>query len=544
MHRFFHILTIFLFIYACSKDNASDQPGTDTFKTDQVLLGDTPLLNNAKNVSVDADFKLVFATAIAEQNLDTHIEILNEDKTKVPLSITLSENKKTISVHPANHLNPLNTYTFIIRKSLSTTDNKKLDKEYSYLFTTTIDNSDKFDRISTEELLTKVQQQTFKYFWDLAHPAYGMIRERNTSGETVTTGGTGFGIMVILIGIERGFVTHQQGLDRVKQIVSFLKQADTYHGAFSHWYNGSTAKTQPFSEKDDGADLVETSLLFQGLITAREYFADTQLSTDITSLYNNIEWNFFRNNQNALFWHWSPNHTWEMNLKISGWNESLITYVLAAGSKNHTIDIEDYNIGWAKSGAIKNGKLYYNIPLPLGPENGGPLFLSQYSFLGLNPFGLQDEYASYEEQVKNHTLINRAYCIANPKGFAGYSEHCWGLTASDDIEGYMAHSPDNDNGVISPTAALSSMPYTPDESLKALEFFYYKLGDKIWGDYGFKDAFSLTEPWFAESYLAIDQGPIIIGIENYRSKLLWKHFMQAPEIKSALQKLNFTSPNI
>lgn len=481
MKKLLFIFSVLLVAIGCSKQNDGDPTDDTTFQVFEIFIDDELLTANTKGVSLTADIRITFDETINEQNFVSQIELLNEDNDKIDFDYTLSDDQKTVTIQPNTALEAFATYTFFVRQGITATSGAKLDKTYSYLFTTGLDNEDKFERISTDELLTKVQRQTFKYFWDLAHPAYGMIRERDSSGETVTTGGTGFGIMAILVGIERGFITHQQGLDRIKQIVSFLKIADTYHGAFSHWYNGSTAKTQPFSEKDDGADLVETSLLFQGLITAREYFDDTGLSTDITALYNTVEWDFFRNNQDVLFWHWSPNHGWDMNLKIVGWNECLITYILAVGSENHAVDTEVYNAGWANAGGIKNGNSYYGIQLPLGPANGGPLFLSQYSFLGINPYGLRDQYADYEQQVKNHTLINRAYCIANPNDFVGYSEDCWGLTASDDINGYMAHSPDNDNGVITPTAALGSMPYTPEESLKALEFFYYKLGDRIWG---------------------------------------------------------------
>ncbi|SFS37128.1 hypothetical protein SAMN05660206_101362 [Sphingobacterium wenxiniae] len=546
MQKFLAFAFITLYLCAgCSKEKSNPSPTNNpTFKISQILINEEQLTAQHKDVNLNARIQITFESSITEQGLQTHLELLDADRVKIPVQTQVASDKKTVTLLPSASLKPLSSYTLIIRNTLLSTDNRKLDKEYSYMLTTTIDLSDKHERISSEALLTKIQQQTFKYFWDHAHPAYGMIRERNTSNETVTIGGTGFGIMAIIVGAERGFISRTDGLNRIKKIVSFLKIADTYHGAFSHWYNGNTAKTLPFSEKDNGADLVETSLLFQGLLTAREYFDDAELQKDITTLYETIEWDFFRNGQSTLYWHWSPNYAWELNLPITGWNESLITYVLAAGSKDNSIAAAVYEQGWAKSGAMRNGKSYYGISLPLGPENGGPLFLSQYSFLGLNPFGLQDQYASYEEQVKNHSLINRAYCIANPKNFAGYSENCWGLTASDDINGYMAHSPTNDNGVISPTAALSSMPYTPKESMQALEFFYYKLGDKIWGEYGFKDAFSLSEPWFADSYLAIDQGPIIIGIENHRTGLLWKYFMQAPEIKKALQTLKFTSPNI
>ncbi|MFD1770512.1 glucoamylase family protein [Sphingobacterium suaedae] len=527
---------------ACSKNNEEENGAAGTFKLTEVTLNGSKLITNTTNVGLSPMFMLTFEHTIGQQ-IHNHIELRDATGKAIPLDIQVGADGKSTTVSPGNDLLAFQRYTFAVRASLMATNGSKLDKEYSYIITTGLDPADKFERISTEQLLTKVQRQTFAYFWDFAHPAYGMIRERNTSGDIVTTGGTGFGLMAILVGIERGFITREQGLERTKKIVSFLKLADRYHGAFSHWYNGNTGKTQPFSTKDNGADVVETALLFQGLLTARNYFNDATLQADITTLYNAIEWSFFKNGQSALFWHWSPTFQWEMNLKVTGWNEALIAYILAAGSTTYGIERTDYEQGWANNGSIKNGASYYGIPLPLGPANGGPLFLSQYSFLGLNPFGLQDQYASYEQQVKNHTLINRAYCVANPKKFAGYSADCWGLTASDDIEGYKVHTPSDDNGVISPTAALSAMPYTPQESLQALAFFYYKLGDKIWGTYGFKDAFSLSEPWFADSYLAIDQGPILIGIENYRSGLLWKYFMQTPEIKRALQKLAFTTPN-
>lgn len=376
-----------------------------------------------------------------------------------------------------------------------------------------------------------------------------MALERNTSGNTVTSGGTGFGVMAMLAGIHRSFITRDEGLARIQKIVNFLKTADRFHGAYSHWIDGNTGKVIAFSTKDNGGDLVETSLLMAGLLTARQYFngtatAETNLRNDITQLYNQVEWSWFRNGTNSLYWHWSPNYNWDMNLKIQGWNECLITYILAASSPTYPISKTVYDEGFAKNGAIKNGNSYYGVQLPLGDAAGGPLFFSHYSFLGINPSGLTDTYANYETQNKAHAMINYNYCVANPAKNHGYAANCWGLTASDIPGGYTASSPTNDRGVIAPTAALSSFPYTPEQSMAALKFFYYKLGDKIWKDYGFVDAFNLNEPWFATSHLAIDQGPIIIMIENYRSKLLWNLLMSAPEIKTGMTKLGFSSSNL
>lgn len=542
--RNFFLLFFTLIIISCSKSNDSNPTTGYDFAISNITFANEPLLNNHKGIELQPEFIISFEEVIENQDLGSYIQILNSDKSIISSTVKMIDEGKTVSVKPTGNLSSISKYEILVKKTLKSTTNKSLNQQYNYGFNTAIDSSDKFKRISEEELLNLVQKQTFSYFWDFAHPISGMIRERNTSNETVTTGGTGFGLMAIITGVHRNFINKVEGLERTKKIVSFLKSADKYHGAFSHWYNGQTGKTQPFSEKDNGADLVETALLFQGLLASREYFQDASLTEDINKLFNAVEWNFFQNGQNALFWHWSPDYNWELNLKIQGWNESLIVYALAAGANNHSIDKSVYDEGWARNGAMKNGKTFFDLLLPLGPDYGGSLFTAQYSFLGINPLGLTDAFADYELQVKNQTLINRAYCISNPKGYYGYSGDNWGLTAGDIPNGYGAQSPSNDIGVIAPTAAISSMAFTPVESIAALEFFYYKLGDKIWGEYGFKDGFSLDEPWFAESYLAIDQGPIIIGIENHRSKLLWDLLMKSPEIKKGLTKLGFSSPNI
>jgi hypothetical protein len=406
--------------------------------------------------------------------------------------------------------------------------------------------------LSDSALLDLVQKQTFRYFWDFAHPVSGMSRERSNKSfdygdEVVTSGGTGFGIMSVIVATERKWIARDTAAKFLLKMVKFLLKADSYHGVFPHWLNGATGKTIPFSRKDDGADLVETSYLFQGLLCARQYFnsnnpAESELRSRIGGLWNDIEWNWFtKGGEKVLYWHWSPNNGWAMNFPVRGFNECLIMYVLAASCPNERYSVRPavYHSGWAQSNFFKNGKEYYGIKLPLGFDYGGPLFFSHYSFLGLNPMRLKDRYADYWEQNRNHTLINRQHCVRNPKKYKGYGAECWGLTASDTYDGYAAHSPTEDLGTISPTAALSAFPYTPEYSMQALKHFYYKLGDKIWSEYGFIDAFSESKDWYAQSHLAIDQGPIIIMIENYRTGLLWKLFMSCEEVKMGLKKLDF-----
>ncbi len=401
--------------------------------------------------------------------------------------------------------------------------------------------------MNDDELMDMVQRYTFRYFWDFGHPVSGMARERNTSGDIVTTGGTGFGIMGILVGVERGYITREQGLQRLIQIATFLQLvADRFHGAFPHWMNGNTGDVVPFSQFDNGGDLVETAFLIQGLLAARQYFnqnvpLENSLRSVITDVWEDVEWDWYRkNNSNVLYWHWSPNYNWQMNFPLRGFNEVMITYLLAVGSPTHGVPASLYQSGWTAPGYV-NGQTYYGYKLDVGPYKGGPLFFAHYSFLGFDPRNKRDAHTNYFTRNRNHTLINRAYCIENPESHQGYSADSWGLTASDNPWGYSAHEAtlNSDNGTITPTAALSSMPYTPGVSMDALRHFYRNLGDRLWGYYGFYDAFNLNQNWFASSYLAIDQGPIICMIENHRSGLLWDLFMADPEMQQAVTAVGF-----
>ncbi|WP_379084291.1 glucoamylase family protein [Pedobacter sp. UC225_65] len=416
-------------------------------------------------------------------------------------------------------------------------------------------------KLSDDQLLTLVEKQTFNYFWDGAEPISGLARERFHSDnvyrendkDVIATGAVGFGVMSILVGIERKFITRAQGLERLQKGVDFLEKADRFHGVWPHWIYPS-GKVKPFSKFDDGGDLVETAYLAQGLLCVREYFKngnaqEKALAAKVDQLWKGIDWSWYRNgDKNVLYWHWSPNVGWKMNFALEGYNECLITYIMAAASPTHTIPAEVYHEGWARNGKINTNISPYGHPIKLahnGEKNSvGPLFWSQYSYLGLDPRGLKDRYADYWAEGRNHTLVNYDYCVANPKKFKGYGPNSWGLTASYSVTGYSGHSPTNDLGVITPTAALSSYPYTPKESMKMIRHLYEDLGDKVWGEFGFYDAYSETANWFPKRYLGIDQGPIVVMIENGRTGLLWKLFMGAPEVQTGLKKLGFTSPAI
>lgn len=518
-------------------------PGTLTINAIQINTINALNSTRIMNINPEAVEAVITFSDQVDASTVTSSTIYFSGTPTLTSTVTLSADLKTATLVSTSTARDLMQYKVLVSNSLRG-KNGETFANYSRAFYTAVNPTPDFPLLTDDELLTKVQQSTFKYFWDFGHPTSGMARERNSSGDVVTSGGTGFGLMALVAGVHRNFITREESITRFEKIINFLEDADRFHGAWPHWMNGNTGKVIPFSANDNGGDLVETAFLVQGLLTVRQ-FLDAEIPTEnaliskINTLWEGVEWDWYTRGQNVIYWHWSPDKQWTMNLPIRGYNEGLIVYVLAAASPTHSISTSVYTQGWANNGGIRNNKTFYNITLPLGFDYGGPLFFAHYSFLGLNPTNLSDVFGDYMTQNVNHTNINRAYCIANPKNFIGYTTECWGLTASDNQSGYSAHSPTNDLGVISPTAALSSMPYTPEASIAAMRYFYYTLGDRLWGEYGFYDAFNLTEGWVANSYLAIDQGPIVVMIENYRTGLLWDYFMSAPEIASGLQKLEF-----
>jgi hypothetical protein len=460
--------------------------------------------------------------------------------------MTLSDGNKKLTLTNFGTLDYYKRFYLTISGNLTAQNGFNFDG-FTNSFYTALDSTYKFPQLTDEELLELVQHQTFRYFYDFAHPTCGLARERNTSGDVVTTGGTGFGVMALIVGMERGYITRAQGLAQMDKMLGFLETCNRYHGAWPHWLNGVTGKTVPFSPKDDGGDLVETSFLIQGLLSFRQYLnsvvpGEQTLINRINALWQDVEYDFFTQGLNALYWHWSPNYGFQMNMVLRGYNETLICYVLGAGSPSYTISRDTYKYGYMNNGSILNGNTYYGITLPMGWPYGGPLFFTHYSFLGLDPRNLKDVYLNYWDQNVAHALINWKYCEANPMNYVSYSADCWGLTASDNQSGYSAHSPTNDLGVISPTAAVSSIPYSPEQSMTAIRHFYYMLGDRLWGPYGFYDAFNVTAGWWGSSYISIDQGPMVVMIENYRTGLIWDLFMSCPEVQNGLRKLEFQSP--
>ncbi|MBX3431936.1 MAG: hypothetical protein KF847_01185 [Pirellulales bacterium] len=418
--------------------------------------------------------------------------------------------------------------------------------------------------MADDELLTMVQRACFRFYWEAAHPDAGLGLEILPGDEhLVALGGSGFGVMALMVGAERGFAPREAIAERMVRIVRFLKSADRFHGVWPHFLDGRTGKTIPFFGKyDNGGDLVETAFMVQGLLAARQYFdhdtpAEREIRETATQLWREVEWDWHRKTPAGpvLYWHWSPDAAWHISHPLVGWNESIIVYLLAIASPTHGVPAEMFHTGFAGTEPLHveyrrnwsrttdgdqyvNGKEYYGHKIDVGCGNGGELFFNQFSFLGFDPRGKRDKYANYFRNNRNIALASRAYAIDNPLGRAGYGPDCWGRSAGVNSGGGRA-LPRDDNGTICCSAALGVYPFTPDESLAALKHFYRKLGDKCWGAYGFHDGFNETEDWFDEVYMALNQAQITVMIENHRTGLVWEKFMANPEIAPMLTAVGF-----
>jgi len=415
-----------------------------------------------------------------------------------------------------------------------------------------------------DELMDMVQEGCFRYYWEAAHPNAGMAIEIIPGDENlVAVGASGFGIMALIAGTERHFITREQCAERLLKIVRFLRKADRFHGAWPHFLNGATGRViSYFGKYDDGGDLVETAFLVQGLLAARQYFdretdVEREIRQTITELWRGVEWDWYRKAPSSefIYWHWSPDYGWHISHPLVGWNETMIVYLLAIASPTHSVPASLYHTGWAGQSdfAVRyrqnwsrttagdhytNGNVYYGVKLDVGEGTGADLFFTQFSFMGFDPRGKMDRYTDYFRNNRNIALINHAYCAENPSRYIGYSADCWGPSAGINSGGGRP-MPRDDNGTICCSAALGSFPYTPKESMAALKHFYRTLGAKTWGIYGFHDGFNETENWFEAVWMGLNQAVIVVMIENYRSGLIWKNFMANPEIQPALEAIGF-----
>ena len=546
------LLVVLLLSIICCTDKIESTPLSIKLKSIDSAIIKKNTFSGSSNLPT---IRIRFSDPVNRSTVVSGVVFVNKTFKKndipVPVKFLYENHDSTIVIQPISALGYLQCYELKITPSLKSFNDGNLSADFIQDFQTGINPVDKRPRISDEALLDTIQKATFHYFWSFSSETSGLVPDRNTANrDYCAIGATGFGIMTLPGAIERNFITREQGLGRIQKIVTFLmNKATQYKGVFPHYINGVTGAVVADGQLD-GYDLVETSFLMMGLLTVRQYFDATsenevQLRNDITTLFENVDWKWYTNgNQNALFWSWNTTGGW--GIKLRGWNETMIAYVLAAASPTHGIEKSVYDEGFAGSGSSKDGRTYYGYTLPLGSagDSGGPIYLSQFSFLGIDPRGLSDAYANYETQTKNHALINHGYCKLNPQNYYAYSDSCWGLTAGATKEGYRQMQPTNDLGYILPSASVASLPYTPEESMKAIKYFYYKLGDILWTDNGFTDSFNLSiyPYWVSLEVFGYDQMNMCCAIENYRSGLIWKLFNRNPEIKMGMKKLGFSAP--
>ena len=541
----------------------------DDGKKHTIFIDDIEFLSQASNAAITAKPELVSCEGYAK-HVDISWKIFSDKNVKY-VKIYRSENGKVFT--PVGIQSPMiNRYADftgitgrLYRYKISFLNDQYKETGFSNVV------SAQTKAMTDDELLTMVQRACFRYYWEGNEIESGLAKE-DIPGRTnmIACGASGFGIMALIVGTERKFITRRQSVERFIKIVNFLTDAEKFHGAFPHFIDGPTGKVEPFfGMRDDGGDLVETSFLMEALLTARQYFDkdnedEKLIRQKITTIWQNIEWDWYRRYPDSkyLYWHWSPDQAWVINHRLTGWNETMVTYLLAIASPTHSVPASLYYSGWANQDSTgqqyrmnwggtsdgsmySNGKTYFGIKLDVGVSNGGPLFFTHYSYLGYDPHFITDKYTNYFKNNQNIALINYRYCLKNPSGFTGYGDSCWGLTACDGPITYNANEPvaGRNDGTIAPTGAVSSFPYTPTESMKALKNYYYKYGKFLWGEYGFRDAFNLTQNWSSKIYMGLNQGPMVAMIENYRTGLLWKLFMSNTEIKTGLKKLEEETSN-
>jgi len=409
-------------------------------------------------------------------------------------------------------------------------------------------NENSYDPAYIKNVMDEQEQKVVNLFFQGAEPNSGMAYNDPSRKSVMATGATGFGIMTLIAGVERGWISREDAANHIVKIVRFLKKAERYEGAWAHWYNVK-GEIVPFGNQNDAGEIIETTFMMGGLLTACEYFngsseAEKEIRTTTNEFWNTINWSHFVKD-GKFYWIWHRD-TGKYELPISGWNETLLAYILAmAAPAGHDVPVSVYKSCWQGSKNFYHaGREYYGYPLPLGGNYGEALFLAHYSMFGMDPRKMEDSYCFYWQQNQNHTMINRHYCINEAPEEYAYDANNWGLTACAGCGShpdYVARQPQNDDGVISPAAALGSFPYTPFYSTQVMLNLKSKY-PAINGKYGFYASYCPAEKATAKNYLSMEQAPIAIMMENYRSGLLWSLLMKNEHVQRGLQLAGIHEP--
>ena len=415
-------------------------------------------------------------------------------------------------------------------------------------------NDNSYSPVTVKAMMDEQQKKIISLFYEGADPTTGMAYNNPKYKETLTTGASGMGVMCIVAGVERGWIDRAAGAEHIAKMTRFLKKATRFEGAWSHWYYTNGAP-YPFGNQVAAGEIVETAFMMGGLLTACEYFtgnsdAEKEIRENTQYFWETINWKKFIKGD-KLYWIWHSDKVGqnnELELQMIGWNECLLIYILGMAAPDHLkIPQSIYSTSWKGWNFATPSRKTYGYLMPLGTEYGGSLFLSQYSFLGLDPRLMEDNDVYYWTQNVSHTMINRHYCIFEAPAEYNYSELNWGLTACGGCgsnSDYKGRRPfQDDDGVIAPTASISAYPFTPFYSTQVM-FNMSKNFPNLNGEYGFSISYSPSEKSVGTDYLAMEHAPMAIMIENYRTGLIWNLLMKNEYVQKGLQLAGMKSqPN-
>ncbi|MFH1258213.1 MAG: glucoamylase family protein [Elusimicrobiota bacterium] len=405
--------------------------------------------------------------------------------------------------------------------------------------------------LTDDELLELVERRAFDFFWEEANPSNGLIKDRANNFTpddyaVASIASVGFGLTAICIADARGWISSEEAYDRVLTTLRTFRNGgvESVEGFFYHFLDMNTGQRAWDCELSS----IDTTLFLAGALYAGRYFRGTPVETLAREIYEQVDWQWMAHNRSNYFvdMGWQNPTDGFLNIYWNSYNEGILLYFLAIGSPTHPIDSDVWKFIGRPVGSYGEYNFVY-----VGQNS---LFAHQYPYLWLNLKNRKDGKGyDYFDNSRKATLANRQYCIDNQASFSTYGTNSWGITACDGPDGYKAYTAPptgsliKDDGTIAPTAAGGSLIFTSTESIAVLRNFYQTYSEttnRLWGRYGFSDAFNLSVSsagWFGQDVIGIDQGAILLAIENYRSGLVWDDFMKIDCIQTAMSKLNFTS---
>jgi hypothetical protein len=386
-----------------------------------------------------------------------------------------------------------------------------------------------------EALLDQIEEASFKYFWDQAHPETGIVLDRCKAQNPVTSdlgsiAATGFGLTALCIGEKRGYVVRPNAEARALNTLRFLwKKLPNHRGFFFHFANINTGERLWDSEVSS----VDTAILLCGILTCREHFSHSEISELALEIFNRVDWNWLSEDTPILPHGWTPEGGF-LQYRWADYSEMMMMYLLGLGSATHPLPAEAWN-AWKRTTFEYDGIRYIGT--------FAPLFIHQYSQAWFDFRNKRDRYANYFQNSILATEAHRQFCLDLSKQFPDYSDDLWGITASDSHNGYVAWGGPPETGPVDgsvvPCATAGSLPFLPEATMRVQRNIKSRYGEKAWTQYGFVDAFNPLNDWYDTDVVGIDTGITLVMAENARTSFIWDTFMKNPEAKRGMDRAGF-----